>query len=349
MRHALGTTDGGSSDTARSLRDSRSAPGEQAAVSERPRPTGNQSTGRGRRAKQTPLFLAFLAIVFASSVGLNGSWLFEPESASAANLSINQCNGVSNPGGLTVQCIVSVVNTLTDDPATSGSVVTINGGAPVASGDVVTVVDQCNGSANGGGGTLSCSVTVVNNIAISGGIAATGATVNQCNANQPDGLGTAPNPCTPSPATTSGATITQCNGSGNGGGLVSPSNCVASGTVSASLPVTINQCNGSANGGGSKVVCSTNMTTNLGPVPSTTTPASTTPASTPAIPTVPGAGTPGAGTPGAGTPGVGRPTLPSTGSAAPALSGLAGLLLSAGIGLVFVTRRSRALADTPHA
>jgi len=355
MRHALGTTDGRSCDTTRNIRNLRSAPGEQAAASERPGPTGNQSTGRGRRAKQAPLFLAFLAIVFASSVGLSGSWLLEPESASAADLSINQCNGVSNPGGLTVQCIVSVVNTLTDDPATSGSVVTINGGAPVASGDVVTVVDQCNGSANGGGGTLLCSVTVVNNIAISGGIAPTGATVNQCNANQPDGLGTAPNPCTPSPATTSGATITQCNGSGNGGGLVSPSNCVASGTVSASLPVTINQCNGSANGGGSRVVCSTNMTTNLDQVPSTTTPASTTPA-TPTVPGAgtpgvgtPGAGTPGAGTPGAGTPGVGTPTLPSTGSAAPALSGLAGLLLLAGIGLVFVTHRSRALADTPHA
>ena len=69
-----------------------------------------------------------------------------------------------------MQCIVSVVNTLTDVPATTGSVVTINGGAPVASGDVVTVVDQCNGSANGGGGTMLCSVTVVNNIAVSGGM-----------------------------------------------------------------------------------------------------------------------------------------------------------------------------------
>ncbi|MCY7299006.1 MAG: LPXTG cell wall anchor domain-containing protein [Ilumatobacteraceae bacterium] len=62
----------------------------------------------------------------------------------------------------------------------------------------------------------------------------------------------------------------------------------------------------------------------------------------------PGGGTPGVGTPGVGTPGVGTPRLPSTGSAAPALSGLAGVLLLAGIGLVFVTRRSRTLADTPH-
>ena len=261
MRQALGTIHDRYRDT---TRKSRSALVERAAVTERAGSPGIQSTvslqsraqmrrnrrdvgqvevdagtsagtGRGRWAKQTSMSLAFLAVVFASSVGWSGLWLFEPESASAADLSLNQCNGVSNSGGLTVQCIVSIVNTLTGDPATTGSVVTINGGAPVASGDVVTVVDQCNGSANGGGGTLLCSVTVVNNIAISGGIAPAGATVNQCNANQPDGLGTAPNPYTPSPATTSGATITQCNGSGNGGG--------------------------------SRVVCSTNMTTNLDQVP----------------------------------------------------------------------------------
>ena len=181
--------------------------------------------------------------------GMGGLTLFVPTAGvSAANVAVEQCNGVSNSGGLTVQCNVMVVNNLTDDPSTTGSMVTMNG-ASVESPDIVTSINQCNGSANGGGGTMLCTVTVVNNISVSGASGSTGATVNQCNDNQPDGLGTAPNVCTPYPAGTSGATITQCDGTGNGGGLVSPSGCTASGSVSAALSVTINQCNGSAKRG----------------------------------------------------------------------------------------------------
>jgi hypothetical protein len=201
----------------------------------------------------------------AGVVGVAGvAVVATPQPAEAANISIDQCNNVLNVAGVTVACDVVVVNTLTDDPLTTGSVVTLNGGTPTASGDIVTSVTQCNDSGNGGGGTMNCSVTITNNIVLSSPSAAVAATVNQCNGNQAnDGLGNAPNTCTPYPATTSGATITQCNGTGNGGGLVFPSSCTASGTVSSSLPITVNQCNGSENGGGSQVNCTVSIATNV--------------------------------------------------------------------------------------
>ncbi len=242
------------------------------------------NSGFRRTRKQLTWACAFVLAVIGSGGAL--SVLSGPsDPASAAQVPIDQCNGVSNDDGAqTVECTVVIVNNLTDDPLTTGSVVTING-VSTASGDLVTSVNQCNNSANGGGNTLLCSVTITNNISVSGASAATPATINQCNNNQPDGLGTAPNVCVPSDASTTGATITQCNGSGNGGGLVAPSGCTASGTVSSTLPVTINQCNDSANGGGSRVVCSSTIetivtgvqpTTTSSPGPTTTSPGPTT-------------------------------------------------------------------------
>jgi hypothetical protein len=253
-------------------------------------------------------------------------------SASAANVSFDQCNGVGGGGGQTVTCNVVIVNTLTASADTTGSVVVINGGAPVSSPNLVTTVDQCNGSAGGNGSTITCSVQVTNDIAVDSPAAATAATINQCNANQADdGLGNAPNTCSPFPADTSGATITQCNGSGNGGGLVFPSHCDASGMVSSSLPVTINQCNGSANGGGDMVNCSASMTTNVvnTSVPVSTTP-TTPPTGTPGTPSgsptgvptdIAGSGSPTAtpGTAGGGVPGIAAP--PTAIAAPPALTG----------------------------
>jgi hypothetical protein len=189
--------------------------------------------------------------------------------ASAATVAVTQCNGVNNTPGLTTSCSVTVVNTLTDDPATTGSVVTLNGVAGPFTNNVVNSVTQCNSSSRGGGGTLNCSVSIVNNIAMSGPGAAVTATISQCNGNQPDGLGTAPNTCSPVANSGSGATIFQCNNrTGNGGGLVTVvplySHCEASGTVSSSLPVTVNQCNeDSADGGGGRVRCTTSITTNV--------------------------------------------------------------------------------------
>lgn len=237
---------------------------------------------------------ALVALFF--SVGLTAVVLQSSASpAAAANVAFEQCNGIQNTGGLTVTCDVVIVNTLTASAATTGSVVTVNGGAPTSSPDLITAVDQCNGSANGGGGTITCAVHITNNISVDSPAAATAATVNQCNDNQADdGLGNAPNTCQPFPATTTGATITQCDGSGNGGGLVAPSHCNATGMVSATLPVTVNQCNGSANGGGGKVNCTVTIVSNV--VDTSTTGGGT-----------PGGGTPGGGLPGGGLPGGGVP------------------------------------------
>jgi len=231
---------------------------------------------RGVRAffERVPSFFAALALLGGGVVALLGP--ADPVSAGADDGAIEQCNNQQNADAQTVLCSVVVVNNLTDDPTTTGSVVTINGGTPMTSPNLVTSVNQCNGSGNAGGSTVLCDVSITNNISQTGASAPTAATVNQCNDNQPDGLGNPTNPCVPFPATTTGATITQCNGSGNGGGLVSPSGCTASGTVSSSLPVTINQCNGSGNGGGGRVVCSATIQTFVVPAGGSTTAVPTT-------------------------------------------------------------------------
>lgn len=220
---------------------------------------------RGRRIHcLVAAFAASLLTVGASAL-LLGSGV---PPASAASLAITQCNGINNTPGLTTNCNVTVVNTLTDDPATTGSLSTVNG-VTTTSTDIVTSVTQCNTSSRGGGGTLQCSVDIINNITMSGASSAATATISQCNGNQPDGLGTAPNTCSPVANTGSGATIFQCNNrTGDGGGLVTDapdfSHCSASGTVSSSLPVTVNQCNeDAADGGGARVNCSTSITTNV--------------------------------------------------------------------------------------
>lgn len=247
---------------------------------------------RGRRRFQV------LASVFASTILAAGVTLtvLGASPASAANVAFSQCNGTGGGGGQTVACSVVIINNLTNDPTTTGSIV--NG---VPSPDLVTSVTQCNGSENGGKGILNCHISITNNIAIDNPAAAGSATINQCQANQPtDGLGNdLVNTCNPSGANTSGATITQCNGTGDGGGLVpaSPfSHCTASGTVSASLLVTVNQCNGSANGGDQAVLCSVTMTTNV----VNTTAVAVTPATTPSISSL--------GTVGVTRSGVTRPT-----------------------------------------
>jgi hypothetical protein len=174
-------------------------------------------------------------------------------------------NGVYNTGGLGLICQTTITNTIA---GTGGSAKIVirechgAAGAPTAactittrlSSRLVTAVNQCNGSINGGGGTLRCSVQVTNRfVGLSTG--ATAATVNQC-VGSGDGIA---NNCDPFPATTSGATITQCNGSANGGTLVRLE-CTATGTKPSSHGVRINQCNGSANGGGALVICSSNIT-----------------------------------------------------------------------------------------
>jgi len=173
-------------------------------------------------------------------------------------------NGMDNSGGLGLICQTTIVNTFTTHGATSQTTVReCHGaaGAPTASchttvwhmSRAVTVVNQCNDSINGGGGTLRCSVKVTNNF-VGRSAGASTSTKNQC-VGSGDGVA---NECDPFPASTTNATITQCNGSANGGTLVQLK-CTATGTKSSAASVRINQCNGSANGGGALVICSANI------------------------------------------------------------------------------------------
>ena len=141
----------------------------------------------------------------------------------------------------------------------------------------VTAVTQCNGSINGGGGTLRCSVKVTNNfVGLDPG--ATAATVNQCIGSGAGGIVGANIHCNPIQATTNAA-ITQCNGSANGLTLTSPVGltCTVTGTMSSALPVKINQCNGSTNGGGALIICSASVINNAVAVTPTPAPSRTPP------------------------------------------------------------------------
>jgi hypothetical protein len=207
-----------------------------------------------------------LGILFAGALLLLGSLALAGGASAATPGPTTRCsNGVNNSGGLGLICRVTIINRITGSGGTSK--VTIRechgaAGDPTAActtkttnlTTLVTSVNQCNGSINGGGGTLRCSVQVTNDfVGLSTG--STAATVNQCVGS---GGGIANN-CDPFPATTTGATITQCNGSANGGTLVGLT-CTATGTKPSSHGVRINQCNGSANGGGALVICSANIT-----------------------------------------------------------------------------------------
>ena len=188
----------------------------------------------------------------------------------AANPAINQCNGVDNVGGQAIACTVAVVNNVNlitgvTTSSLSGTVCEGAAHAPLtctpwadSSNQLTSSVTQCNGSGSGGGGTVACSVSIVNNI--TGSATPTPITVNQCNSSG-EGGGTQPTlSCNPVGNTT-GAGVTQCNGSGNGGGGTMRVLCtVGPSTQSAAAPTTVNQCVGSGNGGGSTVTCSSSET-----------------------------------------------------------------------------------------
>lgn len=211
------------------------------------------------------LMLAVLALTFAA-----------PASSASAAEAIAQCNSIGDGGGSGITCDVTVVNNLDVTTGVASSTVTTkqcNGAAntevvcttATASYDsLVTSVNQCNYSVNGGGASATCNVYVTNNITGGASTDVTAATINQCNGSAAGG-GTEPTlDCNPFPATTTGATINQCNNTGNGGGAPDRVTCsVSPSTMSAQLPVTINQCNYTANEGGSVVTCTASLTNNV--------------------------------------------------------------------------------------
>jgi hypothetical protein len=230
-------------------------------------------------------------------------------------------NGVDNTPGLGLICEVTILNTIT--PSGGSAEVTIRechgaAGDPEAACTTVTTVlpapvtavTQCNDATNGGGGTLRCSVDVVNEFV---GMSASwnAATVNQC-VGSGGGITVG---CSPFPATTTGASVTQCNGSANGGTLVGLT-CTVTGTMSAAHLVTVNQCNGSTNGGGALVICSANVVNRA---------AGATPSLAPA--------SPGVNAPTGASPSGGPPSMSTTATRAPD-PGAADGLLTAGLLLV---------------
>ncbi|MEA2452185.1 MAG: hypothetical protein QOG04_895 [Actinomycetota bacterium] len=221
------------------------------------------------------------AIIFATT--LISALVFALAPSAMAQTTVSQCNGTDNVGGQAVECHYTITNNV--DGNDTSSTVTLNechGAAndpptmtcipsTTMSSQLVTSVDQCNGSGNGGGGTVECTVQVTNNI--TGTMSSVAATVNQCNASGTGG-GTAPTVlCDPLPANTTGATVDQCNGSGTGGGGTVRVQCTVdrASTATSIVDVTINQCNGSGNGGGATVTCSavlSNVITAPAPGPS---------------------------------------------------------------------------------
>ena len=111
--------------------------------------------------------------------------------------SASQCNNSANGGGSAMRCSMRVINTITGSVTTSAAPVNQCVGAlttgtvractpdPATADASVDGVTQCNGSVNGGGGSMTCSV---------------------------------------SPSTTSNSAFrflaNQCNGSANGGGAL---------------------------------------------------------------------------------------------------------------------------------
>jgi hypothetical protein len=206
-----------------------------------------------------------------------------PASAAVTIAPTTRCgNSILNTGGRGLICQVNVVNTIT--PSGGSARVTVKecqGAADAETACTTTViiltqpvtgVNQCNGSINGGGGTLRCRVRVTNNFyGLTPGI--TAASVNQCNGSGESGVAGVDIFCDPFPASTTGATITQCNGSANGGTLVEL-RCTATGTRPSARGVRVNQCNDAANGGGALVICTTILENNAlaGTPPPTVTP-----------------------------------------------------------------------------
>jgi hypothetical protein len=299
-----------------------------------------------------------LAVMLMMTWGAPGASAF-----AAPGTAVNQCNGTFNGGGRAVACDVTVTNHLNRVTGKARSTVTVKAchGAANAgltcttstdsSSRLTTSVTQCNGSASGGGGTITCTVHVVNTVV--GKAKVTPATVNQCNGSGKGG-GTQPTTACSPIGSTSGATITQCNGSGNGGGGSMRVKCtVTTSTVTPMVTVRINQCNGSANGGGATVTCSARISNRVvaapAPAPSASpspSPSRTATRSPAPVQSAPPSAAPPASAPAAAPP-AGPPPgrLPMTGFAGESFTVPAVVVVLLGAAMLLIARRPRAGKD----
>jgi hypothetical protein len=210
-------------------------------------------------------------VAILGAIVLAGAMLVVVGQASPAAAAVSsQCNGVLNAGGEGLECEVTVENTLNVATGVASSRVTtivcvgaansVTCGLPTVTEyeELTTSVDQCNGSANGGGATLRCSITVINTI--TGDVTTSTAPINQC-VGSFVGTGRA---CDPDPATADASVdgVTQCNGTGNDSSVSMTCTVEPSTTSSNSaFDFLANQCNGSSNGGGALTVCTVDIST----------------------------------------------------------------------------------------
>ncbi len=213
--------------------------------------------------------------LLALALAMFGAGLFSQAShpANAAAAPVEQCNGVAEGGGQGIACTVTIDNYVTSTgaaaaPSTVSVTICTGAAGPIREGagtcdtttktsaEPVTLVNQCNGSANGGGSVMKCTVTITNHFSSSPTAAPTPATVYQCIGSfDTSALGTCSPVNTEGISSVGAATVGQCTGSGNGGGTSYTCTVTPASTMSATLPVNIAQCNDSANGGGSEVTC----------------------------------------------------------------------------------------------
>ncbi|MEO8541264.1 MAG: hypothetical protein ABI577_16100, partial [bacterium] len=194
-----------------------------------------------------------------------------------------------NVGGQQVACTIAIVNyidvdgglasspnstiTMTRCVGASGPVSTLTCTTEVTVLTApVTSVSQCNASGNGGGGTVRCSVSIINHFA-GQNPALTPVTVYQCVGSVITGTG-APGVCTPANTpninSIGEATVGQCNGSGNGGTSVGFTCTVSGSSLPLAMAINIDQCNGSAEGGGALTECFASFENIFAPVPTPT-------------------------------------------------------------------------------
>jgi hypothetical protein len=242
---------------------------------------------------------------------------------------------VNTLNGTTASSTTTVTRLCTLGPCSSP-----NGTFTTSSPNLVTNVTQCNGSDNDAAHPINCDVKITNNIATGtpGAEPVSAATVNQCVGSATGGGGTGI-VCDPVPASTTNATVTQCNGSATGGGSGVACTVGSASTVSPIIPIKVNQCNGTGNAGGTIVTCRTSLTTNItaasaSPTATATgTPTPTSGASTGQVTRVPSGAVPAGSGTGSGQPDVRLLTLGATLLLAAAIGVLLRRRLAEGAGL----------------
>ncbi len=246
-------------------------------------------------------FIPGLAVTLLMGFALVAGFALGPGTALGAPAP-PQCNGEMNVGGEQVVCAIVIQNYIDPDGGLASTVdstmtmtrcvkavadpgLTCDTPVVTVLTAPVTSVSQCNGSGNGGGGIVRCSVVITNQFTGTAPVLAP-VTTYQCIGSVITGTG-APGFCTPANTPSIGAgeaTVEQCNGSGNGGTSVSFICDVAGEFLPLAMPISINQCNGSAEGGGALTDCTVTISNLAAPEP-TPTVATATPTTVPSTPT----------------------------------------------------------------